>query len=42
MKRTEPPQFATRMLEHCTPADRHEVLSGDLLEEFRSGRSEAW
>jgi len=30
------------MLEHLTPAGRDEALGGDLLEEFRGGRSEGW
>lgn len=42
MKHTTPPSLATWMLEHLTPADRDEALAGDLLEDFRSGRSNAW
>ena len=42
MKRTEPPPLASRILEHCTPTSRDEALTGDLLEEFRSGRSDGW
>jgi hypothetical protein len=30
------------MLEHLTPGPRDEALAGDLLEGFRSGRSEGW
>jgi hypothetical protein len=30
------------MLEHLAPAARDEALGGDLLEEFRRGRSEGW
>jgi hypothetical protein len=30
------------MLEHGIPGDSDEALTGDLLEEFRSGRSEGW
>jgi hypothetical protein len=30
------------MLEHLTPAGRDEALGGDLLEEFRRGRTEGW
>jgi hypothetical protein len=30
------------MLEHCTPGGSDPSLRGDLLEEFRSGRSVAW
>jgi hypothetical protein len=42
MMRTEPPPLATWMLEHLIPKDRDEPLSGDLLEEYRAGRSDAW
>lgn len=42
MRRREPPPLATWMLEHLTPANRDEALGGDLLEEFRGGRSEGW
>ena len=42
MKRTEPPQLAMWMLEHGIPGDCDEALAGDLLEDFRSGRSEGW
>lgn len=42
MKRTTPPPLATWMLEHLTFADRDDALAGDLLEEFRCGRSALW
>lgn len=43
MRRIEPPQLATWMVEHLTPAgERDEALAGDLEEHFRAGRSEAW
>lgn len=42
MIRREPPPQATWMLEHLTSDTRDEALAGDLLEEFRSGRSSAW
>ncbi len=42
MRRREPPPLATWMLEHLTPGDRDEALGGDLLEDFRIGRSEGW
>jgi hypothetical protein len=42
MRRTEPPPLATWILEHGIPGDRDEALAGDLLEEFRSGRSDGW
>jgi hypothetical protein len=42
MRRTEPPPLATWILEHGIPGDYDEALAGDLLEEFRSGRSDGW
>ena len=42
MRRTEPPPLAAWMLEHGRPEDSDEALAGDLLESFRSGRSEGW
>ncbi len=42
MTQTDPPRFATWMLDHFVPGGRDEALAGDLLEEFRSGRSSAW
>jgi len=42
MRRLEPPSAATWILEHLTPPDRDEALAGDLLEDFRSGRSDGW
>lgn len=42
MKRREPPQLATWMLEHLSTGERDEALAGDLLEVFRSGRSGNW
>jgi hypothetical protein len=42
MHRMEPPPLATWMLEHLTPSDRDEALAGDLLEVYRSGRSNQW
>jgi hypothetical protein len=42
MKPTAPPRIATWLLEHSTPGPRNEALAGDLLEEFRQGRSAAW
>ena len=42
MNRTAPPSAATWMLEHWTPGDCDEALAGDLLEEFRNGRTTAW
>jgi hypothetical protein len=42
MNRSEPPRLATWLLEHLTTAGRNEALAGDLLEEFRAGRSSGW
>jgi len=39
MSSAEPPSIATWMLEHWTPGTRSDALAGDLLEEFRSGRT---
>jgi hypothetical protein len=42
MKPNDPPAIATWMLEHLTLARKNEALEGDLLEEFRRGRSAGW
>jgi hypothetical protein len=42
MSRNSPPLLASWMLEHFTLGCRNEALTGDLLEEFRSGRSARW
>src|SRR5215469_13897137 len=42
MRRREPPSLATWMLRHLAVADRDEALDGDLLEVFRTGRSNTW
>jgi hypothetical protein len=42
MRCTEPPSLATWLLEHLMPGDRNDALAGDLLEEFRNGRSTRW
>lgn len=42
MKRREPPPLGSWMLEHLTSGDRDEALAGDLLEVYRSGRSNGW
>jgi len=42
MRQTDPPSAATWILEHLTPGPRNEALAGDLLEEFRRGRSIGW
>ncbi len=40
MRPTEPPPIATWLLEHV--GLRNQSLAGDLLEEYRTGRSGAW
>jgi hypothetical protein len=42
MKSSEPPQLATWLLERLTPGNKNEGLAGDLVEEFKQGRSVAW
>jgi hypothetical protein len=42
MLRNEPPPRATWILEHLVSGERDEAIAGDLLEEFRSGRSGGW
>lgn len=42
MKGDNPPVLATWILERLIPGNRNDALSGDLLEEFRSGRSSGW
>src|SRR5215469_14859034 len=42
MEPAEPPRFARWLLERCSPPGRDEALAGDLLEEFRAGRSPQW
>ncbi len=42
MRRNDPPPIAHWILEHLAAGDRDEALAGDLVEEFRAGRSEGW
>jgi hypothetical protein len=42
MNRFEPPRIAGWILERCVPGDQTDVLAGDLLEEFRAGRTVRW
>lgn len=42
MKRKTPPRVARWLLEHWTLGADREALGGDLVEEFRAGRSVAW
>jgi len=38
----DPPKRATWLLEHAGSRYRRESLAGDLIEEYRAGRSDAW
>lgn len=42
MRSGKPPALAVWMLEHLTQGGKKESLIGDLLEEFRDGRSASW
>ena len=42
MKTSEPPRLATWILEHLTTSGHPLALSGDLCEQFRSGRTAGW
>jgi len=42
MTSKNPPRLARWILEHLTTDEQKDALSGDLLEEFRSGRSSGW
>jgi hypothetical protein len=42
MKQANPPRAAMWMLRHLIPGEHNDALAGDLLEEFRAGRSDAW
>ena len=42
MRPNDPPRIATWMLEHLTPGKKNEALAGDLLEEFKRGRTATW
>jgi hypothetical protein len=42
MKSSQPPAMATWLLEHSRFGNAGEALTGDLLEEFRHGRSATW
>src|SRR5262249_7003253 len=37
-----PPVLATKLLERLTPSSYSEALAGDLIEQYRHGRSTAW
>jgi hypothetical protein len=42
MNHRNPPRIATWIFEHLRPAGCDEALAGDLLEDFRNGRSAGW
>jgi len=42
MKRENPPAVARWIVEHLVPGKKNDALVGDLLEEFRCGRSSLW
>ena len=42
MSRSQPPAIAAWLLEHLTRRTANDALAGDILEEYRGGRSAAW
>ena len=42
MKSSQPPTFATWLLKHLCSGQYSDALAGDLIEEYRRGRSESW
>jgi hypothetical protein len=42
MKKTEPPASGARLLKRLVPGEDHDVLLGDLHEEYQHGRSRVW
>ena len=42
MRQSDPSRAATWVLRHLVPGEPNDALAGDLLEEFRTGRSAAW
>jgi hypothetical protein len=42
MRSAQPPAMATRLLERLGSDPMHEALVGDLVEQYRQGRSRAW
>jgi hypothetical protein len=42
MKSSPPPAFATWLLKHLCSGQYSDALAGDLVEEYRRGRSESW
>lgn len=41
-EKSNPPALAIWLLQHVCPGSNKEALSGDLLEQFREGRSSGW
>ena len=42
MRSAEPPRLATRLLQQLASGAKRESLIGDLIEQYRNGRSAAW
>jgi hypothetical protein len=42
MRASEPPRLATWVLERFAPPSKRESLLGDLIEQYRNGRSATW
>lgn len=42
MKTSQPPTLATKLLERLAPGPHGDALAGDLIEQYREGRSRAW
>lgn len=42
MRRPDPPPLAAWILEHCVPPGCDEAVAGDVLEDYRAGRSDGW
>jgi len=42
MKISQPPILATRLLERLAPGPHGDALTGDLIEQYREGRSKSW
>ena len=42
MSQRRPPAIATWLIDHLGPVRHHESLTGDLIEQYRQGRSESW
>jgi hypothetical protein len=42
MSVSQPPRLATWLLQHLASSPRRESLVGDLIEQYRNGRSATW